>query len=27
MVPPESKGSLKIIDEGNMKFVLGQVDL
>jgi hypothetical protein len=27
MVPPESKGSLKIIDDGNMKFVLGQVDL
>jgi hypothetical protein len=27
MVPPESKGSLKIVDDSNMKFVLGQVDL
>jgi 4-amino-4-deoxy-L-arabinose transferase-like glycosyltransferase len=27
MVPPESKGSLKIADDSNMKFVLGQVDL
>jgi 4-amino-4-deoxy-L-arabinose transferase-like glycosyltransferase len=27
MVPPETKGSLKIVDDSNMKFVLGQVDL
>jgi 4-amino-4-deoxy-L-arabinose transferase-like glycosyltransferase len=27
MMPPESRPSLKIIDEGNMKFVLAQVDL
>jgi len=27
MIPPETKPSLKIIDEGNMKFFLAQVDL
>ena len=27
MVPPETKGTLKITDDSNMKFVLGQVDL
>jgi 4-amino-4-deoxy-L-arabinose transferase-like glycosyltransferase len=27
MVPPETKSTLRIIDDGNMKFVLGQVDL
>ena len=27
MVPPETKNTLKIVDDGNMKFVLGQVDL
>jgi hypothetical protein len=27
MVPPETKNSLKIADDSNMKFVLGQVDL
>jgi 4-amino-4-deoxy-L-arabinose transferase-like glycosyltransferase len=27
MVPPETKASLKIIDEGNMKFYLAQIDL
>jgi hypothetical protein len=27
MVPPETKPSLKIIDEGNMKFCLAQIDL
>jgi 4-amino-4-deoxy-L-arabinose transferase-like glycosyltransferase len=27
MVPPETKASLKIIDEGNMKFCLAQIDL
>jgi 4-amino-4-deoxy-L-arabinose transferase-like glycosyltransferase len=27
MMPPESRPSLKIIDDGNMKFVLAQVDL
>jgi 4-amino-4-deoxy-L-arabinose transferase-like glycosyltransferase len=27
MVPPETKKTLKIVDDGNMKFCLGQVDL
>jgi 4-amino-4-deoxy-L-arabinose transferase-like glycosyltransferase len=27
MIPPETKASLKIVDDGNMKFYLGQVDL
>jgi hypothetical protein len=27
MVPPETKNTLKITDDSNMKFVLGQVDL
>jgi hypothetical protein len=27
MVPPEAKNTLKIADDSNMKFVLGQVDL
>jgi len=27
IVPPETKGSLKIVDESNMKFCLAQVDL